>query len=448
MRFIAAIVCLLISCSTLSFISKPIDHSKINYIRDEHNRIVFYHGVNHSNYSKHSSDNLPWHNGKAYDSLVDWGFNLVRFQVFWSAIEPTRDQFNKEYLDGVVCHLKELEKRNIDVVIDWHQDIYTERFSGNGFPEWTVINKTIPFNEQEPWHENYKEPAVIAAFTHFWWNTDGIQDRCVDAIHNTLDYLLNNCSNIIGIDPINEPFPGAFLTTFEKSNLPEYYNKIQNMLLSYNYDIMLFFEPSILSNNKKSDLSLTLKVPVAYFPHYYDAVTDYGLKGDYSEVNWRVMKETIEIKVLEAQELNVPLIFGEFGMAPSVKGYLKFYDDITYLASKYNFGWCVWSYDMEQYSSMGLIDNDGKERLHTSILVNVYAQRIAGNNPKIRYKDKSFTLEYETDKYINQPTIIFIPKQFGKIKIETSSYTKVFNANGIFTHINSKNEIERIKITW
>src|ERR1019366_9991020 len=57
-------------------------------LRDRENRIVFYHGVNISNAAKSAPGFLSWQTKDDYARLRRWGFNCVRYLVFWEAVEP------------------------------------------------------------------------------------------------------------------------------------------------------------------------------------------------------------------------------------------------------------------------------------------------------------------------------------------------------------------------
>jgi hypothetical protein len=75
-----------------TILSLYIELTTINsdFFHDDVGRIQIYHGVNICNYSKWSKDRLPWHTIKEYKLLKESGFNLVRFLIYWDAIEPCR----------------------------------------------------------------------------------------------------------------------------------------------------------------------------------------------------------------------------------------------------------------------------------------------------------------------------------------------------------------------
>jgi endoglycosylceramidase len=100
--------------------------------------------------------------------------------------------------------LKKLRSLGMNIVIDLHQDLYARKFTGNGFPEWSIRDHGLPFNEQHPWNLNYLQPPVIASYQSFWTN-----DTLQSSYFRMLKFVLTEFDSlIIGIDPMNEPFPG------------------------------------------------------------------------------------------------------------------------------------------------------------------------------------------------------------------------------------------------
>ena len=101
--------------------------SALPHLLDEDGRIVLYHGVNVSNYSKYAPDFLPWHTREDFAQLQDWGFNLARYLVFWEAIEPEDGCFDEAYLAATLERIGWLGELGIDALVDLHQDLYARR---------------------------------------------------------------------------------------------------------------------------------------------------------------------------------------------------------------------------------------------------------------------------------------------------------------------------------
>lgn len=66
-----------------------------------------------------------------------------------------------------------LGRYGITVLLDFHQDMYNERFDGEGFPDWATFNDVPPTNCCG-FPGNYFTPAVMNAFDNLWLNREGL----------------------------------------------------------------------------------------------------------------------------------------------------------------------------------------------------------------------------------------------------------------------------------
>jgi endoglycosylceramidase len=57
-------------------------------------------------------------------------------------------------------------------LLDFHQDLYNERFQGEGWPDWQTIDDGVPSEPQLGFPTNYLVNAGLQrAFDNFWANT-------------------------------------------------------------------------------------------------------------------------------------------------------------------------------------------------------------------------------------------------------------------------------------
>src|SRR4051794_9788983 len=69
---------------------------------------------------------------------------------------------------------RSLEKHGITPLLDFHQDLYNERFQGEGWPDWAVLDDGLPAQPQLGFPGNYLvQPALNRAFDNFWANAQG-----------------------------------------------------------------------------------------------------------------------------------------------------------------------------------------------------------------------------------------------------------------------------------
>jgi endoglycosylceramidase len=383
--------------------------SKTIHFKDSAERSIIYHGVNICNYSKHSEDYLPWHKEEDYARLKAWGINLVRFTVFWDAIEPKRNECDFDYLKKVSEHVELLGRYGIDVILDIHQDVYSKKFNGNGFPLWAVLDEGKPFKAQKEWALGYLQPAVQATAKNFWRSAD-LKVRYQSVIR-LLAEDVGKLPNVIGIDIFNEPFPYLpILFNFEKKYLSKFYKEALVLADACRYKKPLFFEPWMCASaGIPTYLDPELcKGNSVYFPHSYLPLAE--SRKNYGKFYKLITAIGCRIRAKEAQLFNSPLIYGEWGIAPNVKGYLNYAFDFIELAEKYQASWIWWSYDKIQHSGNGLIDNTGKEQEIVRVLSHVYPQKIAGKNFQYSNSLGEFLLTYDNVGIV-EPTVVYVPER-------------------------------------
>jgi endoglycosylceramidase len=440
---------LFLSCCNLSFLKKLFwkpEKNKTVFLRDKLGRITIYRGVNVSNFSKYSPDFLPWQTKEDFARLKDWGFNVVRYLVFWSAIEPGKGVYNDQYVAGTVERIKWLKELGIDVIIDFHQDLYCIKYSGHGFPEWAANDGGIPFTKQQPWNMNYFEPAVVEAFNNFW-KDDNLRAAYIDMMSYFLSMI--KLDNVIGFDVMNEPFLGT-VPKFEEKMLTDFYKKVQAMNAS-NFKMTMFFEPEIYtSGGIPSNLKFQPDRNCVFYPHYYDPLCHEN--KPYTKLSKWLLKRALSIKEREAQVFGTPLMVGEFGISPKVKRYIDYLNDFVSITNKGMIGWTYYTYDRTDWSGFGILNPDGSETETLKSLISLYPQKIAGSNPEVEYgtgdnNEEYFLLKYDTNDLERKGTTeIFIPKNKG---VTINGVSVPDNMSGwVYNYANQDCPHQYIKISW
>ena len=376
--------------------------------------------------------NLPWQQAEDFNKMKDWGFNFCRYLVFWSAIEPSKGHYDTTYIRDTRIRLIQLKQAGVDVMLDFHQDLYAERFTGNGFPDWTVNDDSFKFVAKTPWNLNYLEPAVVASYTNFWKN-----DSQKTFFINAIDYTLSQFDSlVIGIDVMNEPFPGLDFD-FEKTVLSDFYTKIQVRLNKYKARV--FFEPWMSTSAGLYTNLIFSPVPnSAYAPHYYDPLVHEG--QPYKSSNKTFMKNAVGCKIYEAEKFKVPIIFGEFWVPPAAENSLNYLRDFLQFTGESCVGWAFYSYDIGN-----IIDEQKKTKPCMDILIEIYAQKIAGIDPIISYKTNSFSLKYDACG-IKEPTVIFIPDSYKNVLIKING--EEHSVEGTLFKYSALTGSQDIEITW
>ena len=100
-------------------------------------RKVVLRGVNYPGYDK---ANPTLHSAEDYATLASgFGFNVVRLQISWANLEPSKGQFNSTFLSSYVDRDVAYAKKNgLYIVLDMAQDSWAQKFGGEGAPDWAV----------------------------------------------------------------------------------------------------------------------------------------------------------------------------------------------------------------------------------------------------------------------------------------------------------------------
>ncbi|OQX33177.1 MAG: hypothetical protein B0D91_14995 [Oceanospirillales bacterium LUC14_002_19_P2] len=281
-------VCL---CTSLFIAGCKYKADNPRYITDDQGRALILHGLNTSSSAKGHPERMPWIGQSDVEREArDWGFNFVRFLIFWDAIEPQPGVYDEAYLDKVAERVKWYEDQGMYVLLDMHQDLYAYQFGGDGAPPWATITDGLPAEPQSPWWITYLQPGVSRAFDHFWRNDYGLQDHYAD-MWTHVAKRFKDTPNVIGYDLMNEPYGGTYVWPgFETFQLQPFYERVINRIRTVDQDTWLFIEPQALGIN--FGVASTLGViddpregeeRLVYAPHFYPPFLHEG--GAYSDVD-------------------------------------------------------------------------------------------------------------------------------------------------------------------
>jgi len=423
------------------------------FLRDDRGRALVLHGLNVSSSAKGPTwhfgtpaapdTGLPWiGEADAHRVATAWGFNVVRYLVFWQHVEPQPGLYDDAYLDQVAERVRWFEDAGVFVILDMHQDVYGKRDADgraigfNGAPQWATISDGEPFQyDPSNWAFNYFQAAVLRAFDHFWDHDQGahpeLQDRYA-AMWRHVAERFRDAPNVLGYDLMNEPFAGsryglvvpgplpiqlgdpAKQALWESAQLADFYRRTIAAVRSVDADGWIFVEPAAIGANEGSPAHLPkLSDPrpgaprIAYFPHYYSLLmsvsTVYDTAIDTSIADWA------RERTKEAKRLGTPLLIGEFGAGPEFRNYLQNLEHTVAMADEVTSGWTHWSHDL---GGWGIVDRQNQEvKAHADILVRVYPQRVAGTPLAYAYdaKARTFAMAWGDEPGVTGPTEIYVP---------------------------------------
>jgi endoglycosylceramidase len=237
----------------------PLGHEG-RWITDAHGRVVFIHAANMV-YKR------PPYQPKAIGFGADdarflhrHGFNGVRLGVIYKRVEPKQGRYNDAYIRRIAGTQRTLASNGVFSLIDFHQDLYNERFQGEGWPNWAVQDDGLP-NPRNGFPNNYfTNPALIRAFDHFWANDAVGGARLVDAYAAAWKHVaraFRSSNRILGYDVMNEPWPGspwascanpAGCPAFDTGPLATMTRKVTNAIRRVDRAHLVWQEPNVLFN--------------------------------------------------------------------------------------------------------------------------------------------------------------------------------------------------------
>jgi len=388
---------------------------------DAEGRRVYFRGVNAGANAK-LPPFLPFQDPHWWDVLDSWGYNMVRFTVFWEAIEPEPGVYDQRYLDQVEQLVNEASKRGIYVLLDMHQDQFSRHLKGDGAPYWALPENVDPHDNSgiagHTWFAAYFISSdVRTSFSNFFKSED-LKNHYYNSWKEVAKRV-NQSPNILGYDIMNEPFGGEIPNDqgqFENCFLKPFYGEAISAIREVDPDAVGFVEPSII-DLYSSRLSPLGDDRLIYAPHIYRSLSWRAvLNLDNKDASF---DSIVDIHEKKAEDLGIPLFIGEFGipwdtnplwgrdrqvneaMAALEEGFISnaYWDFSTENGSAWN---------EEDYS---IIDDDGRPR---GLQVNVrpYVRRLGGTpmHQSFDPESKDYSLVFAGSAG-NAPTIIYIPEK-------------------------------------
>ena len=185
------------------------------WLLDPDGRVLVLHGVNMVN---KTGNHEPGATGFGADDaafLAEQGFTTVRLGLIWKAVEPSPGEYDDAYLESVRETTELLAAEGIWTLLDFHQDLYNERFQGEGAPDWAVQDDGLPAQPAArlPVQLLRRCPRSGGPSTTSGRTTP---DRAVSACRiatrprgrHVAEYF-SSTPGVMGYDLFNEPWPGT-----------------------------------------------------------------------------------------------------------------------------------------------------------------------------------------------------------------------------------------------
>ena len=333
------------------------------------------------------------------------GINLVRLGIIWESIEYAPGQYNSTHLEKMSEIVSELEKENITVIIDAHQDMFSRLFCGEGAPKFYTETMTyakdcntniisrlfglltacIPLSTNN-WRYNedglpeiedciagsfidyHKSPELMSVYDSFFKNENGVLDAFVN-FWKFVAQKFKGRKNVLGYDLWNEPWASNLWTDL-KSLIPGYidnhilldfYSKIDSGISEIDPDYTMLFEPipfpdtlplfggQALSTFSQTPVNPSIRKQM-FNVHSYCCAADQNIckDGEPKVSDAGTCGDFHDRKLKknkeQANDIGIPIIVTEFGACSSSKA--CYYEMIGFekAADKYLTSWAYWMF--------------------------------------------------------------------------------------------------------
>lgn len=419
----------------------PLGHSG-RWLTDRTGRAVILHGFNMVYKRPPYTPSTTGFGADDAEFLKRHGFNTIRLGLIYAGVEPQPGVYDDAYIAHLARTERQLAKQGVFSQIDFHQDLYNERFEGEGWPDWAVQDDGLPAEPKSGFPNNYLlMPALSRAFDNFWENSPGpegvgLQDRYAAAWAHVARAFRGR-PLMMGYDLMNEPWPGsAYPECISATGCPgfdggvfrRFYERVIPAIRAEDQRSLVWYEPNVIFNfGSPTRVGKLADRRLGFSFHDYCLSPAPGVPGGGPgcETSERL---TFQNADAHADEAGVPLLLSEFGATD---------DEVTLeriagFADEFMASWQEWHYcgcDDPTTTGPGdkqaiVIDpakpprGDNVKQAKLRILVRPYPQAIAGTPQGFSFDrdTKRFELAYTKVKpsgkgsFRRGLTDVFIPK--------------------------------------
>jgi endoglycosylceramidase len=343
------------------------------------------------------------------------GFDAMRVGVIWAAVEPSPGHYDDAYLASVADTVQTLAAHGIYSLLDFHQDLYNEKFQGEGAPAWAVQDGGLP-NPALGFPANYfANPAENHAWDAFWGNLPapdgvGLQVHYARAWAHVAAYFAGSPS-VLGYEVLNEPWPGdgwqACLVIgvgcpiFDQAKLTAFYRRVIPAVHAADPGHTVWFEPNVLFNQGMPTHVSPVAPRTGFAFHVYC-----GLESELGTNVTCPQQDGITFGNADqySRAHNLPALVTEFGATNDVANLAE----VMAYADRYRMGWLEWAYsgnDITSSSPNGqalVLDprqpptGDNVVSAKLKALAEPYPQLVAGTPTSWSFSGGVFRLRYST----------------------------------------------------
>ncbi|MGH8461940.1 MAG: cellulase family glycosylhydrolase [Stenotrophobium sp.] len=402
-------------------------HRDGRWMVDSANRVVLLHGVNvvWKAAPYYPPDTAAGMTAADADFLAANGFNAVRLGVLFAGVMPTQGVIDSGYLDQIDRTVQLLASRHIRVLLDFHQDMYNEKYQGEGFPPWANYDDGLPNDAVHGFPLNEFASVILNhVYDNFWANKNNIWDDYRNAWIAVASRWRDQ-PYLLGYDIFNEPWPGTQWPTCFEIDCPLFDATLQKFqqyelagIRSVDQSHFAFFEPQQLFDfGAPSGFGAITDPALGLSWHDYCSSTltaSYNLPVELPDCTI-IEPRTMGNAATQTAAMGAASLMTEFGASDDLTDIGR----VAQLADQNLVGWTYWSYKTfgdptGSAQAESLFSNDSDlstlKQAKAVLLIRPYAQAIAGAPTAMAFDttSKIFTLSY-TPRASTAPTQIFVP---------------------------------------
>ncbi|WAS94928.1 cellulase family glycosylhydrolase [Nannocystis punicea] len=390
-------------------------------LHDEHGRDVLLRGVNTGGRSKWAPF-VPFPvdaeiEQAAFEAaaqeffarLPGWGINVVRLLFSWEALEPTPGQYDARYLDRYAAMVDVAWSHGLRVIVDFHQDIYTSTYCGDGFPPWTLPQDPPPEPHTCPdadWGLKYVlDGDVRAAFDRFWADEDGLHAKFF-AMWGQMIARVGDHPGVVGLEILNEPGSGTAgdIPTWKHETLNPFHTEAVAQLRALAGDELL-----ILFNNPGTDAIGFQPIEhvrpegsgLVYAAHMYDA----GLVKGLPSVGMMPEPYLDDIADFAAAE-GLGVLIGEFGYGHGATGAEEWLTRALDQMDARRLSGTLWECSQNEVAwngeDLSVLAADGSELDSLDVFVRPYLRAVAGTDSAFSWDQTTATASWTGDGGVSE----------------------------------------------
>jgi endoglycosylceramidase len=386
------------------------------WVTDTTGRVVVLHGLNQVYKVPPYEPSAAGFGADDAAFLAANGFNAMRVGVIWAAVEPQPGHYDDGYLDSIADTVHTLAAHGIVSILDFHQDLYNEKFQGEGAPAWAVQDGGLP-NPPLGFPGNYLgNPAEWHTWDQFWANAPGpdgvgLQNHYAAAwAHVAARFAAD--PDVAGYEIMNEPWPGALgevcaapmvgCPLFDAGPLTKFFKRVDQAVRAVDTSHTVYIEPNVLFTQSDRTYIRPIGDPKAGFAfHDYCSTEELTANSALCPPQDSV---TVATANRYAQHRSMPPLLTEFGATDDLPNIAE----MVGLADRYRLGWLEWAYTGNDKTSaspdgQALVLDPSQPPTGSNVLADKlktlaepYPQVVAGTPSSWSFETGTFRLHYST----------------------------------------------------